>query len=441
MIYLDNAATTFPKPENVYRAMDKMNREGAVNAGRGSYKLAQEASKIIADTKSKIRQLVHLDTSAVVFAPSITIAINQIVNGLDLRKNAVIYVSPYEHNAVARSIYALSKKMKFTVKELPVNDIFEIDIEKMKYEFSKDKPEAVFCTHVSNVTGYVLPIEEIFGESKKQGSINILDSAQSMGLIDIRADLIKVDIIAFAGHKTLYGPFGIGGFINVSGIKLNTFITGGTGSDSLNLDMPSGNESKYESASANIVAIAGLNAALESLDQRKCYEHEKELTKYLIERLSNNKKVKMYLPNDLENHIGIVSLTVDGFSSEDIGIILDEDFDIAVRTGYHCAPYIHNIEKQIGLVASVLTKLPVGGILLLEADSKDYKSKRIGLDSKEKIVGEIPQKTNFLLDGQQRMTCLTNVFSDVIHEASEKKVSRLAARQLLATRFYLKINR
>ena len=353
MIYLDNAATTFPKPENVYRAMDKMNREGAVNAGRGSYKLAQEASKIIADTKSKIRQLVHLDTSAVVFAPSITIAINQIVNGLDLRKNAVIYVSPYEHNAVARSIYALSKKMKFTVKELPVNDIFEIDIEKMKYEFSKDKPEAVFCTHVSNVTGYVLPIEEIFGESKKQGSINILDSAQSMGLIDIRADLIKVDIIAFAGHKTLYGPFGIGGFINVSGIKLNTFITGGTGSDSLNLDMPSGNESKYESASANIVAIAGLNAALESLDQRKCYEHEKELTKYLIERLSNNKKVKMYLPNDLENHIGIVSLTVDGFSSEDIGIILDEDFDIAVRTGYHCAPYIHKYlkdETQLGTV-------------------------------------------------------------------------------------------
>lgn len=206
---------------------------------------------------------------------------------------------------------------------------------------------------VSNVTGYVLPIEEIFGESKKQGSINILDSAQSMGLIDIRADLIKVDIIAFAGHKTLYGPFGIGGFINVSGIKLNTFITGGTGSDSLNLDMPSGNESKYESASANIVAIAGLNAALESLDQRKCYEHEKELTKYLIERLSNNKKVKMYLPNDLENHIGIVSLTVDGFSSEDIGIILDEDFDIAVRTGYHCAPYIHKYlkdETQLGTV-------------------------------------------------------------------------------------------
>lgn len=163
----------------------------------------------------------------------------------------------------------------------------------------------------------------------------------------------REDIIVYFSNKEVYGPFGIGGFINVSGIKLNTFITGGTGSDSLNLDMPSGNESKYESASANIVAIAGLNAALESLDQRKCYEHEKELTKYLIERLSNNKKVKMYLPNDLENHIGIVSLTVDGFSSEDIGIILDEDFDIAVRTGYHCAPYIHKYlkdETQLGTV-------------------------------------------------------------------------------------------
>ena len=100
-----------------------------------------------------------------------------------------------------------------------------------------------------------------------------------------------------------------------------------------------------------------------------------------------------------------------------------------------------SLEKQCALVASVLTKLPVGGILLLKADSKDYKSKRIGLDSKEEVIGNIPDKTNFLLDGQQRMTCLTNVFSDIIHEATEQKVSRLASRQLLANRFYLKIDR
>ena len=347
MVYLDNAATTFPKPESVYEAMDKMNREGAVNAGRGSYRLAQAASKVISDTKTKLRQLIHVDSSvAVVFSPSITIAINQIVNGIGLRQKAVVYVSPYEHNAVARSLHELSKKKELIVKELPLDDGLEIDIEKMKYEFSKDKPGAVFCTHVSNVTGYILPIEEIFKEAKKHGSINVLDSAQSLGLVEVRADLLDVDLVGFAGHKTLYGPLGIGGFINVSAVPLDTFITGGTGSDSLNLEMPSGNEARYESASSNIIAIAGLNAALDCLNQKEHLEHEREITNYLIDKLSSIKEVKMFLPSNAERHVGIVSFEVDGFSSEDLGIILDEDFDIAVRTGYHCAPYIHKYLKD-----------------------------------------------------------------------------------------------
>lgn len=354
MVYLDNAATTFPKPESVYTAMDKMNREGAVNAGRGSYKLAQTASRLIAETKAKIRKLVHVDAStAVIFSPSITIAINQVVNGLALRHKAVVYVSPYEHNAVARSIYELSKRKDLIVKELPLNDDLEIDIEKMKYEFSKDKPEAVFCTHVSNVTGYILPVEEIFRESKKHGSINILDSAQSLGLLEIRADLMDVDIIGFTGHKTLYGPFGIGGFINVSGVALEVFITGGTGSDSLNLDMPSGNEARYEASSFNIVAIAGLNAALDSLNQKEHLAYEMEITTYLIDRLSSIREVKMLLPTNLEKHVGIVSFTYDNMKSEDVGMILNEDFNIAVRTGYHCAPYIHKYLKDTASLGTV----------------------------------------------------------------------------------------
>ena len=354
MIYLDNAATTFPKPESVYVAMDRMNRDGAVNSGRGSYKLAQSASKLIFETKAKLRQLIHVDASAaVVFSPSITIAINQIVNGINFRKNAVIYVSPYEHNAVARSLHKLSKVKDFIIKELPLNDVLEIDIEKMKYEFSKEKPEAVFCTHVSNVTGYILPVKEIFKEAKKHGSINVLDSAQSLGLLDIRADLIDVDIIGFAGHKTLYGPFGIGGFINVSGVNLETFITGGTGSDSLNLEMPLGAESRYESASTNIVAVAGLNAAISSLSLKDQMEYEKELTTYLIEKLSSIDEVEMFLPVNLENHVGIVSFSFDNMNSNDVGVILDEDFDIAVRTGYHCAPYIHKYLDDKGTQGTI----------------------------------------------------------------------------------------
>ena len=354
MVYLDNAATTFPKPESVYAAMDKINREGSVNAGRGSYKLAQNASELIVDTKMKIRQLVHLDISAaVIFSPSITIAMNQIISGLHLRENAVVYVSPYEHNAVARSLFKLSKEIALVIKELPLDDNLEIDVEKMKYEFSKDKPDAVFCTHVSNVTGYILPIKEIFAEAKKHGSINGLDSAQSMGLIELRADLIDVDLIGFAGHKTLYGPFGIGGFINVSGVDLDTFIAGGTGSDSLNLEMPSGKESKFESASTNIIAVAGLNAALVNLNQKEHLAYEQELTSYLLEKLSLIKGIKLYLPGSTEKHVGIVSFTLDDMNSEDVGIILDEDFNIAVRTGYHCAPYIHKYlrdERFLGTI-------------------------------------------------------------------------------------------
>ena len=141
MIYLDNAATTFPKPEKVYVAMDYINRNGAVNAGRGSYRLAQEASKLITDTKNKIRELIHVDSSiAVVLTPSVTIAINQIAHGIELRKNATIYVSPYEHNAVARTIHNVSKKIGFKVKLLPIDSGYEIDLDKTKYEFSKEKP-------------------------------------------------------------------------------------------------------------------------------------------------------------------------------------------------------------------------------------------------------------------------------------------------------------
>lgn len=354
MVYLDNAATTFPKPEVVYDAMDKMNREGAVNAGRGFYRLAQDASKLIEETKGLIRRLICVDISAaVIFTPSVTVAMNQIVNGLRLRDKAVVYLSPYEHNAVARTVHALAKKKRFIVKEIPINSNLEIDLEKMKYEFAKDKPEAVFCTHVSNVTGYILPVEEIFEESKKYDSVNILDSAQSMGLVEIRANVMKADIIAFTGHKTLYGPLGIGGFVNVSGIPLDVFISGGTGSDSLNLEMPDGKETKYEASSCNIVAVAGLNAALKDIDPELCMKWEKELSGYLIDRLSSVKGIKMYLPRNQMQHVGIVSFVVEGISSEDIGTILDEDFDIAVRTGYHCAPFIHRHLKDIGTLGTV----------------------------------------------------------------------------------------
>jgi selenocysteine lyase/cysteine desulfurase len=268
--------------------------------------------------------------------------------------NAVVYVSPYEHNAVARTVNKAANEKGLKVKQIPLNeDTLEIDVEKLKYEFSKDKPFAFFCTHVSNVTGYILPVREIFEEAKRYGAITVLDSAQSLGLIEVDSKLIEADIICFAGHKCLYGPFGIGGFINITNVPLDVYITGGTGSDSLNLNMPEGNEAKYEAASSNIVAIAGLNAALKCLAPTAHREKEKMLTDYLIERLSQVAKIQVYLPGDRENHIGIVSFTHKEMTSGDLGTILDEDFDIAVRTGYHCAPYIHDYLKDKQSVGTV----------------------------------------------------------------------------------------
>lgn len=348
MIYLDNAATTFPKPEEVYSAMDNANRNIGVNAGRGSYKAAQAASKLISDTKAQLRQLVHAEASSgVIFSPSITIALNQVINGINWIPNATVYVSPYEHNAVARTISKVAKDKGLKVKQIPIDEsTFEIDLEKLKYEFSKDRPFSVFCTHVSNVTGYILPVREIFCEAKKYDAITVLDSAQSLGLIDVDSKTINADFICFAGHKCLYGPFGIGGFINITNIPLEVYITGGTGSDSLNLDMPEGNETRYESSSSNIVAIAGLHAALDCLDITRHRERERHLTRYLIDSLEKIGQVHMYLPQNRENHIGIVSFVHAELNSEDLGTILDEDFDIAVRTGYHCAPFIHDYLKD-----------------------------------------------------------------------------------------------
>lgn len=354
MIYLDNAATTYPKPEAVYQKMDWANRSIAVNAGRGSYKVAQEASNLIEDTRKKLIEVVHgIGVEAVALTPSATISLNVILNGLAFSNGDVVYVSPYEHNAVARTLHRISREKGIRVEELPLKENLEIDLEKTKYEFMKDKPKCVCCTHVSNVTGYISPVEEIFLMAKEYGAITVMDAAQSFGLVDIDVRICKADFIVFAGHKTLYGPLGAAGFVDNSTINLIPFIVGGTGSESLKLDMPQTKPGKYEAASKNVVAIAGLHEALSILNQKENFETEKKLTEYVVERLKTLKEVILYMPKKSENHIGVISFNVKNYKSEDIGIILDEDFDIAVRTGYHCAPYVHKYledEKYLGTV-------------------------------------------------------------------------------------------
>lgn len=343
MIYLDNAATTFPKPERVYDALDAANRNLSFNAGRGSYKAARDASAIIDDTKNQLLSLLHATGYAdVVFTPSVTHALNQVLNGLDLTSNSVIYVSPYEHNAVARTVHQLSVNTGASVEMLPLTEDLQIDLEKAKYQFSKKAPSAIVLNALSNVTGYILPVTELFLMAKEYGATTVLDAAQAAGLIDLDMPNLNADILCFAGHKTLMGPFGIGGFLIKRGITLKKVFTGGTGSASLILDMPEETPGRYEASSANVVAIAGLNASLKSLNIDEHKEIVRELTEYLLEALENIPSVNLMGAFDASKTLGIVSFVVEGYESDEVGTILDDEYNIAVRTGYHCAPYIHD---------------------------------------------------------------------------------------------------
>lgn len=346
-IYLDNAATTFPKPNKVYEDMDMFYRNFGVNAGRGSYKLAREASNLISETRNKLASLVNYDRSEkVIFSPSATIALNQIIGGIEWNENKTVYVTPFEHNAIMRPLEYIKEKYNIKIEVIPFDPVtFEVDIAALNLKFSRNFPDFIFMSHVSNVTGFILPVEEIIQASENYNSVIILDCAQSMGLIPIDVKKIKADYFVFAGHKTLYGPFGIGGFIDNSKIKLSETIVGGTGSDSLNLKMPDIYPGKYEASSPNILSIAGLHSALDWINDigiDNIREKETKLTKALLERLKGIDEVKMYLPENLNNHIGIVSFNLGAFNPNELGQILDQAFNIAVRTGYHCSPLIHS---------------------------------------------------------------------------------------------------
>ncbi len=348
MIYFDNAATTYPKPESVYTAVNECQRNFAVNAGRGTYKTARLASEVIHSTRAALAKLVNISNADnVIFSPSATVAMNIVLNGLEYNANTTVYITPFEHNAVARPLKRLSDIYGFSVETIPFDgQTQKLDSDAMRNKFIVKHPDIVIANHISNVTGNILPVDEIFNASKEYGAVTILDASQSLGLVPIDLSALKTDFLVFAGHKNLYGTFGTGGFVYNSGVKLKTFLTGGTGSDSLNLDMPEQLPDLYEPASHDIVSVSALKASLSWISStgiRNIFEHKKELTDYAVQKLSELSSVRLYLPESRDNHIAIISITYSEYRPEELADILDNDFDIAVRSGYHCAPYVHKL--------------------------------------------------------------------------------------------------
>ena len=236
--YFDNAATTFPKPECVYDFMDSFYREHGGNAGRGQYKLAAAASKMISETRVFIQKILCCANKDVIFAPSATIALNMVIQGLmagfegghfdrlNDRSVPVVYISPFEHNSVTRVLHHFEKGGKIRVKQLFISSGFEYEIEKIDAQFAELPPDIVIVSHASNVIGLVAPVLEIFAAAKKFGALTVTDMAQTAGLVPLNVGSELVDFAVFAGHKTLYGPFGIGGFVKSRNVALEPVLFG-----------------------------------------------------------------------------------------------------------------------------------------------------------------------------------------------------------------------
>ena len=346
MIYLDNAATSFPKPESVCNAMDEVNRNLLVNAGRGTYKLAAKANSLINETKMNVAKMVGTMAEDVYFPPSDTYAMNCIINGLDWKFKKTVYVTPFEHNAVMRPLQLKVKLGQANIKFIPFNNDFSIDEKTFKDMLIKDNPDYIFVNHASNVIGNLVCVKTIYELSKEWKPIITLDVAQTIGLIDLRKIKGFVDFMVFAGHKNLQGPLGVGGFVATKSTRLNVSFAGGNGSDSLNLDMPETGSARYEIGSPNISAIAGLNAGIKwitDIGMENITAHKYRLISKLIKDLENLEKVSVYKPKEEDFITGVISFVVKGYESADVGQILDDEFDIAVRTGHHCAPIVHKI--------------------------------------------------------------------------------------------------
>jgi len=347
MAYFDNAATTFPKPEIVYQSMDQFQRHTGGSYGRGNYEFSSSAKGMVDDTRKAIQALLHCPAKQVVFEPSATISLNIIIQGIIKAGAKNIYISPFEHNAVTRTLHSYEKTNQIKIIELVVNSNLTYDLQRIQFQFDEVKPDFVIVSHASNVIGLIAPVEEIFTLAKKYGAVTLIDMAQTAGLVDCDIGKDIFDFAVFAGHKTLLGPTGISGFVMNPSIKLVPVFFGGTGFDSANQDMPDSLPERFEFGTLNSVGLAGLNASAKWILQQgitNLEAVEKANRVRLLTLLRSYDFISIIGDANDKDYVGIVSCVIDGISSDTAGQIFS-DRNISVRTGLHCAPLAHKFLK------------------------------------------------------------------------------------------------
>ncbi|HEY4482142.1 MAG TPA: aminotransferase class V-fold PLP-dependent enzyme [Candidatus Brocadiaceae bacterium] len=345
MIYLDNAATTFPKPEIVYKTMDTFYRTLGANPGRSGHKMAVAAEKEIEDTRMVVTKLFGIkDSNRFIFTFNATDAINMGIKGL-LKPGDHAITTYLEHNAVSRALNGLERRNIITVTKVRNSQDGFIDPDDIKNAITS-KTRLIVMAHAPNVIGTIQPIQEIGRIAREKNVIFMVDAAQTAGVCEIDVNKCFIDMLAFTGHKGPLGPTGTGGLYVGEGVTLEPWREGGTGFEPASLSQPEELPFKLESGTPNTVGIAGLRAGVEYVLSRGIQtirKHEQKLIDKLINALKDDSRFILYGTTDISKKVGILSINIKGFKPAEVGAILDQSFDIAVRPGLHCAPFAHQV--------------------------------------------------------------------------------------------------
>ena len=359
MTYLDNAATSFPKPEGVYAALDRFARHSLANPGRSGHRMAQAAEHALADARHRLNRFFNgRSPERFVFTLNATDALNMAVKGV-LKDGDHVVTSDLEHNSVSRPLVALAEAGTITLTRVAADGGGTLDPDAVAAAFTP-KTRLVALTHASNVLGTVQPVAEIGRRVRERDALFLVDAAQTAGVIPIDVQAMCIDLLAVPGHKSLLGPTGTGALYAGPRTAVKPWREGGTGGDSLTPTQPAEFPHLLEGGTPNVLGIAGLVAGLDYVEERglaAIHRHEVELCDRLRAALLDMPGFEVFGHGDPARRVGAVAFRFEGLSAPDLGGILDSSFDIAVRAGLHCSPYVH---KALGTSPDGLVRVSPG---------------------------------------------------------------------------------
>lgn len=343
IIYLDHAATSWPKPPEVMEAMKQAMESAAANPGRGSHRMAVNASRVLYQTRRTLATLFKVDNpNDIALTGNTTEALNLAIKGY-LAEGDHVIATMIEHNSVRRPLEYLKRTRGIQVDYISVDAYGQVDLKVVERSFNK-RTKLVVCSHSSNLLGSILPVKEIGELAVRYGAVLLVDAAQSAGMLSIDVDDMNIGMLAFPGHKGLMGPQGTGGLYISPNLDLEPLMHGGTGSQSEAIEQPTVRPDRYEAGTPNTIGYAGLQAAVEKVLELKTdniYRHEWELTQRMIEGLTSIRGIKILGPKLGQPRTGIVSFVVEERDASELAFKLDREYGIAVRAGFHCTPLAH----------------------------------------------------------------------------------------------------